>query len=718
MSGFTFASRVQRSLPPLLLVALAAVFGAWLLMATPALAAQSVCADDCTYPTLEAAFAATPSGFLSVQSGTYTLPAGTYTDLPEIIIDGAVTIEGVSRDETILQGNTQGVVVVQPGHSLTLRNLTIKDGASNTDGGAISAQGDELTVEDVHFVSNEASNGGAIYSTGALIVRDTTFESNTASSRGGAIYQAGGSLTIERATFDGNTADTAASAVFSSVEADIDESLFADDQALRIAGGTISHSAFLGGSTATAALVYTPSPLVDASDNWWGSVAGPAAAAIGSGVDASNWLERVTVAVDPVSPTVGEELSITAQVLNSDDETVEDVRLNVDVDGPHQDAAMVQDGNQFFYTGTVAGTDSISATVMFGDSSSETTVTPPLEEMAAVTWVAPAPPPPPEDDPIDLLTPWMDLLSEQEKADVLTETGLFPPGVIDPNDLSRAQTTSTPNDILRFEDASRISLGLPQSTFDPVGWWANSIPAAIASGLAGGDPFNISPLSGLMTFDFLEDVFLSYFEQLFANLEAALNGLFPASVNSEFPGMLGWGFLFDDAGAIADSILGAASIEDASVEEDPTLVSLEIAEGSLPADVRVEQITLARLDTEVGRWIPVESVVVPLEDGGFGLLAWLDQTGVFGVMMRPVAERTLHEGVTALVWFGAEGQPPSRAILGADAEIEALWVLDAGTWRSYRPGAPAFTQTLSALKNGQPIMVVSPGGGSWLLPSE
>src|SRR5690606_38287100 len=105
-------------------------------------------------------------------------------------------------------------------------------------------------------------------------------------------------------------------------------------------------------------------------------------------------------------------------------------------------------------------------------------------------------------------------------------------------------------------------------------------------------------------------------------------------------------------------------------------------------------ITLARLDTEVGRWIPVESVVVPLEDGGFGLLAWLDQTGVFGVMMRPVAERALHEGVTALVWFGAEGQPPSRAILGADAEIEALWVLDAGTWRSYRPGAPAFTQTL------------------------
>src|SRR5690606_41600713 len=141
------------------------------------------------------------------------------------------------------------------------------------------------------------------------------------------------------------------------------------------------------------------------------------------------------------------------------------------------------------------------------------------------------------------------------------------------------------------------------------------------------------------------------------------------------PALTNWGFALDLTGRLQNIVAGLLPIEDASATPDPTLVSIEVAPEDLPEGIRAEQISIARLDGESGRVVAIETTVVPLEDGRFGLLAWPDQSGIYRVLVRPVAERTLHAGVTAVAWYGAEGQPPARAILGADADIEALWVL-------------------------------------------
>jgi CSLREA domain-containing protein len=110
-------------------------------------------------------------------SGIITLSA----TLPAI--DDEVTIDGTGHGITVSGNSAVRVMIVNAGKWLNLRSITIANGFS-------------------------PNNGGAIYNSGTLAVIGSTFTGNAASaSYGGSIYNdTGGMLTVTSSTFDGNNA--------------------------------------------------------------------------------------------------------------------------------------------------------------------------------------------------------------------------------------------------------------------------------------------------------------------------------------------------------------------------------------------------------------------------------------------------------------------------------------------------------------------------------
>ena len=99
------------------------------------------------------------------------------------------------------QGFGNGGIKNVGGSGLSLTNMTFM----GIPGGAIvnSAAG-LISVQNCTFTGNGASNGGAIYSPGPLIVTGSTFSNNTSQARGGAIYSTG-SLAVSGSAFSGNS---------------------------------------------------------------------------------------------------------------------------------------------------------------------------------------------------------------------------------------------------------------------------------------------------------------------------------------------------------------------------------------------------------------------------------------------------------------------------------------------------------------------------------
>lgn len=121
-----------------------------------------------------------------------------------------LTINGSGTETASV--NVNGAAVRLEGTStLSLNgNVTIKDGYTNGDGGAVFVgTGALLTFNGVNtFLNNHAGNGGAIYNTGStLATSNTMFSGNTASGNGGAIYNKGSALTIADSTFLNNNAN-------------------------------------------------------------------------------------------------------------------------------------------------------------------------------------------------------------------------------------------------------------------------------------------------------------------------------------------------------------------------------------------------------------------------------------------------------------------------------------------------------------------------------
>jgi predicted outer membrane repeat protein len=187
--------------------------------------AAGVVGDGSAASCTEAALATALAG-----GGTVTFNCGsspvTITVTSEQSIDADTTIDGGNRDNIIISGGgSTRVFAVAENTNLTVRNVTIANGSTTDNGGAILVERRSSTlVEHTLFSNNSAGNGGAIAAGGwnstdeggTLTVRDSTFSNNTATEDGGvagggegggAIYLKGGITgTVENSTFTGNQA--------------------------------------------------------------------------------------------------------------------------------------------------------------------------------------------------------------------------------------------------------------------------------------------------------------------------------------------------------------------------------------------------------------------------------------------------------------------------------------------------------------------------------
>jgi len=194
------------------------------------------CANDCTLREAIALADPAQGQWVSIRPGVYRLTQGPLVLQNDIVF--GVSFAGNSsygaRSTVIDARGNSGVIEVPSGSSSILAGLTITGGNASTGGGALVANGGQLTLYDVIVKNNVAAGrGGAIANAGDLSVvnsqlsgnraaaggaisaepsTDTflyisTLSGNTASGTGGGVSTAG-NLQIQRATFANNTASS------------------------------------------------------------------------------------------------------------------------------------------------------------------------------------------------------------------------------------------------------------------------------------------------------------------------------------------------------------------------------------------------------------------------------------------------------------------------------------------------------------------------------
>ena len=128
-----------------------------------------------------------------------------YTDGIELDVDDLI-IDG--NGHTIYaRGKTR--IFKCTGENVTLKNITLKNGFSFENGGAIAIEEDgDLTIVESTFTENKSNeDGGAIFNEeGILIVKNSMFSFNTAEDFGGAINN-WGELEVIESSFMNNEAN-------------------------------------------------------------------------------------------------------------------------------------------------------------------------------------------------------------------------------------------------------------------------------------------------------------------------------------------------------------------------------------------------------------------------------------------------------------------------------------------------------------------------------
>jgi hypothetical protein len=229
---------------------------------------------------------------IQLGAGTYQLtlaPAATDGSSGNLLVTQGnnLIIQGAGAGQTIIRANfpsgtTDRLFDVASGASLTLDGLTLEDGdATNSqvdagEGGAILAgAGSTLDVESCVITDNNAGDlpgpqslmlpapGGAIMSSGAVTINNSTISDNSAFGSGGGIEVIGGSLLLQNSTVSGNTVGGAYAGGFASdvtgnggglslvnSSATIDNSTFSSNEIINAPaaaeGGAISINNFSG----------------------------------------------------------------------------------------------------------------------------------------------------------------------------------------------------------------------------------------------------------------------------------------------------------------------------------------------------------------------------------------------------------------------------------------------------------------------------------------
>ena len=161
------------------------------------------------------------------------LDTGLVTDILQKAVDTAsaghrLTVEGTCHGITIIDKDLvitgiqteffrradprrrwSGTVVSVRWVAVTIRDLTIEDGASPSgagrNGGGITQRGGTLALINVIVRGSHGRRGGGILSTGTLTLHGATRISGNDSGRGGGVYILGGTLTMnDRSSIRGN----------------------------------------------------------------------------------------------------------------------------------------------------------------------------------------------------------------------------------------------------------------------------------------------------------------------------------------------------------------------------------------------------------------------------------------------------------------------------------------------------------------------------------
>ena len=173
-------------------------------------------------------------------SGVITITSG------QLLVDKSVTIDGAGADLLTIDGNAiSRVFQIASGQTVTISDLTIRNGHAVTDGGGILNDA-TLTITNCTISGNTASHGGGIFNAGTLTIANCTVSGNAAvignpAAEGGGSYNADASmLTITNSTFSGNAAADYGGASFNVGALQIANSTFSDNSSALFAGGVLN----------------------------------------------------------------------------------------------------------------------------------------------------------------------------------------------------------------------------------------------------------------------------------------------------------------------------------------------------------------------------------------------------------------------------------------------------------------------------------------------
>jgi len=134
----------------------------------------------------------------AIDGDIITLGAGTY-DVELDLVSRTVTIEGAGREDTVLTAEFARPITVGATSNVTLKSLSVAGGRGADDGGNIRCVDASLTLSDVTLRDGLSNQGGGAY----LLDCDTTFTDvdlvrNEASNVGGGLFVDDGSLSWVR----------------------------------------------------------------------------------------------------------------------------------------------------------------------------------------------------------------------------------------------------------------------------------------------------------------------------------------------------------------------------------------------------------------------------------------------------------------------------------------------------------------------------------------
>jgi predicted outer membrane repeat protein len=157
---------------------------------------------------------------VAVRAGTFTLAQAGSNENKSLdgdldILDDLV-LNGSGADTAIIDGNDLDRVFHLPNSgAVTITGVTIQNGSTTKDGGAILTSGStSLTLRDVELTSNDAEDGGAIFTGNNVTMERVTISGNTATQYGGGIANVNGTVTLENVTISGNAATTNGGAIY------------------------------------------------------------------------------------------------------------------------------------------------------------------------------------------------------------------------------------------------------------------------------------------------------------------------------------------------------------------------------------------------------------------------------------------------------------------------------------------------------------------------